>query len=320
MKFYFAPMEGITDHVFRRIHSRHFPGLDKYFTPFLSPTQDGRFPNRALRDVILSEENAGVPVVPQLLTRHAADFLWAARQLAEMGYSEVNLNLGCPSGTVVAKGKGSGMLSDPAELERFLDEIFAHTPVPVSIKTRLGMKEPEEFFKLLEIYNRYPVCELTVHARVRTDFYRVPARPDAFSWALEHSRNPVCCNGDLTTPARLAAFQAQFPQAPAAMLGRGLVADPALVRRIRGGSAVDREALRHYHNDLLEGYSSAFGSRRNALGRMKEIWFYHSCLFEGSEPYIKKLRKTTNPAEYQNLTDRIFAELPLRAAGALPQW
>lgn len=319
MKFYFAPMEGITDHVFRRIHHRYFPGLNKYFTPFLSPTQDGRFPSRALRDV-LPKENAELPVVPQLLTRHAADFLWAARQLAEMGYSEINLNLGCPSGTVVAKGKGSGMLADPAALECFLDEIFAHTPLPISIKTRLGMKEPEEFFKLLELYNRYPICELTVHARVRTDFYRVPARPDFFAWALEQSQNPICCNGDLTTPARLAAFQSRFPNAPAVMLGRGLVADPALVCRTLGGAPVDRTTLRRYHDDLLDGYASAFGSRRNAMGRLKEIWFYHSCLFEGSEPFMKKLRKTTDPAEYQGLTDRIFTELPLRAAGTLPQW
>lgn len=319
MKFYFAPLEGITDYVFRRIHSRHFPGLDKYFTPFLSPTQDGRFPRRALRDV-LSEKNAGLPVVPQLLTRHAADFLWAARQLADLGYPEVNLNLGCPSGTVVAKGKGSGMLADPAALERFLDEIFIQSPIPISIKTRLGMKDPEEFFRLLEIYNRYPVRELTVHARVRADFYRVPARPDAFAWALAHSENPVCCNGDLTTPTRLMEFQTRFSQAPAAMLGRGLVADPALVRRVQGGPAADRDALRRYHDDLLEGYSSAFGSLRNALGRMKEIWFYHSCLFENGESYFKKLRKTTDPAEYQSLTDRIFAELPLRTEGALPRW
>lgn len=319
MKFYFAPLEGITGHVFRRVHSRYFPGLDKYFTPFLSPTQDGRFPSRALRDV-LTEENAGLPVVPQLLTRRAPDFLWAARQLAELGYSEVNLNLGCPSGTVVAKGKGSGMLADPDSLERFLDEIFAGSPLPISIKTRLGMKEPEEFPRLLELYNRYPVRELTVHARVRTDFYRVPARPDAFAWALAHSKNPVCCNGDLTTPARLAEFQTRFPQARAVMLGRGLVADPALVRRVLGGPAADRAVLRRWHDDLLEGYSSAFGSRRTALGRLKEIWFYHSCLFEGGEPYFKKLRKTSDPAEYQGLTDRIFAELPLRAEGALPRW
>ncbi len=319
MKFYFAPMEGITDHVFRRTHHQYFPGIDKYFTPFLSPTQDGRFPNRALRDV-LAEENTGLPVVPQLLTRHAADFLWAARQLAEMGYSEINLNLGCPSGTVVAKGKGSGLLADPAALERFLDEIFAHTPVPVSIKTRLGMKEPEEFFHLLEIYNQYPIHELTVHARVRTDFYRVPVRQEAFGWALQGSKNPVCCNGDLITPEQLSTFEARFPESPAVMLGRGLVADPALVRRARGGAPADRSTLRRYHDALLDGYSSVFGSRRNALGRMKEIWFYHNCLFEGGESYMKKLRKTTDPTEYRDLTDRIFAELPLRSEGAFPQW
>ena len=141
MKYYFAPMEGITDHIFRTIHHRYFPGIDKYFTPFFSPTVDGRFPPRDKRD-FLPEANAGVPVVPQLLTRHGADFLWAAHALADMGYKEVNLNLGCPSGTVVAKGKGSGMLTDLEALEAFFDEVFAESPIAVSVKTRLGRYDP----------------------------------------------------------------------------------------------------------------------------------------------------------------------------------
>lgn len=319
VKYYFAPMEGITDHIFRNVHHHYFPGVDKYFTPFFSPTNDGRFPPRNMRDFDV-EVNRDLPVVPQLLTKHGADFLWAARVLADLGYTEINLNLGCPSGTVTAKGKGSGLLSDLNGLERLLEEIFSAPPAEISVKTRLGRTEPEEFPRLLELFNRYPISELTVHCRVGADFYRKPARPEAFAQALAESRAPVCYNGDLTTRERVLRFRAQYPDAPALMLGRGAVADPALIRRLKGGASADRETLRRYTEELFERYSSAFGSPRAALGRMKEIWFYQICLFDGVEKYEKQLKKTARPEEYRDLTARIFGELPLRAEGAVPTW
>lgn len=199
MRCYFAPMEGITGYIFRNCHSRYFPGVDRYYMPFLSPRQDHNFTRRELDD-ILPEHNAGVRAVPQLLTRQPEDFLWAAGELAAMGYREVNLNLGCPSGTVTAKGKGSGLLARREELEQLLDGIFAAAPVAVSIKTRLGMHDPEEFGPLLELYNRYPVAELTVHPRIRSDFYKKPVRPAYFDLAVRTSRAPLCYNGDIITP------------------------------------------------------------------------------------------------------------------------
>ncbi len=319
MKYYVAPMEGVTDYIFRNIHHRYFPGADKYFTPFFSPTADGRFAGRSARD-LEPERNRGLPVVPQLLTKVGADFLWAARALADMGYTEINLNLGCPSGTVTAKGKGSGLLSELETLKRLLDEIFAAPPAAVSVKTRLGRKGPEEFPRLLELFNRYPIAELTVHCRVGADFYRKPARPEAFALPLAQSKNSVCYNGDVTTPERFTQFREMYPGAPALMLGRGVAADPALIRRVKGGPAADRETLRRYTEELFEAYSAAFGSRRAALGRMKEIWFYHICLFENAEKYEKRLKKTVDAQEYRELVERIYAELPIRAEGARPNW
>lgn len=319
MKIYFAPMEGITDHIFRNVHHHYFPGADKYFTPFFSPTCDGRFPPRNMRDFDV-ENNRNMPVVPQLLTRHGADFLWAAKVLADLGYREINLNLGCPSGTVTAKGKGSGLLSDPDGLRRLLDEIFAQSPTEISVKTRLGRNDPEEFPKLLEIYNQYPISELTVHCRVGADFYRKPARPEAFKLALRESGALVCYNGDLTTWKRVKELQKRYPAVPAVMLGRGVVADPSLICRLKGGSGVKRETLCQYTEELFECYSAAFGSPKSALGRMKEIWFYQIGLFEGREKYEKRLKKAASPEEYRDLVTRIFGELPLREEGAYPFW
>ncbi len=319
MKYYFAPMEGITDHIFRRIHYHYFPGVDKYYTPFFSPTNDGRFPPRNMRDFDV-EVNRGIPVVPQLLTKHGSDFLWAARILADLGYQEINLNLGCPSGTVTAKGKGSGLLSDLDGLKRLLDEIFAQAPAAISVKTRLGRNVPDEFPRLLELFDQYPIEELTVHCRVGTDFYRRPARPEEFGLPLRESRAAVCYNGDLTTFTKVRELEAVYPSVPALMLGRGAVADPALIGKLKGGAAADRETLKEYTQELYETYSTAFGSPKSALGRMKEIWFYQICLFEGAEKYEKRLKKTASLEEYRDLAARIFGELPIRVEGAKPTW
>ena len=162
MEYYFAPMEGLTDSVYRRLHHKFFSGVDKYYMPFFSPTVHRSLTEREARELPLADSES-FTAVPQLLTKSAEDFLWAARQCADRGYGEVNLNLGCPSGTVFSKGKGSGMLRDPDGLERFLDTIFASSPLPISLKTRLGVEDSEEFERLLEIYNRYPVSLLIVH-------------------------------------------------------------------------------------------------------------------------------------------------------------
>lgn len=311
MRIYLAPMEGMTGLLYRQVHSRCFGGVDRYYMPFISPGQDHIFTKRDLRELD-PEANSGLNAVPQLLTRQAEDFLWAAGELAAMGYREVNLNLGCPSGTVTAKGKGAGFLARPEELERFLEEIFSAAPVKISVKTRLGMDAPEEFGRLLEIYNKYPISELTIHTRIRSDFYRVPARMDCFERWWRESRNPVCYNGDLVTVGDCLKFGERFPEVGAVMVGQGLAADPALARKVKGGPGADRDTLAYFHAALYEGYCAAFGSRHNAMMRMKELWRYHIHLFEESEKYGKKLRKAADPAQYESLVADLFRDLALR--------
>ena len=309
MNYYFAPMEGITGAVFRRTHHEFFPGIDKYFMPFITPTTQEKLTPRQKRDV-LPEYNEGVPAVPQLLTRTAADFIWAANTLASLGYAEVNLNLGCPSGTVTAKGKGSGMLRDPAVLDAFLDAVFSHAEGPISVKTRLGVEKPEEFAAILDIYDRYPICELTIHPRVMRQLYRGQADRAAFAEALPRCTMPVCYNGDVTTPEELHALETQFPQLSGIMIGRGFIADPALLRRARGGTGASREELRGYLDDLYHGYTELFGSAGCAVSRMKAHWFYLIHRFAGSEKLEKQLRKAREPWEYEVLVNQIFT-LPM---------
>ncbi len=311
MRYYFAPLEGVTGSEYRRAHHRHFPGIDTYYMPFLTPTRDRVFTPRELRNV-LPEHNRGFRAVPQILTKNAGDFCWCAGELAAMGYDEINLNLGCPSGTVTAKGKGAGMLADLDLLRRFLDEIFQAVSGKISIKTRLGVADPEEFGPLLELFAQYPVSLLIVHPRVRQDFYRHPVRMDAFQKAAACYPGPLCYNGGLVTAGDCHRIAQAFPQVESVMLGQGLLANPALVQQAKGGPGPDRDTLRAFHDQLYEGYLAAFGSPRNTVFHMKELWFYMSRLFEGREKPLKAIRKADDRSKYETAVGEMF-RLPLSA-------
>ena len=307
MKHYFAPMEGLTDSLFRRLHHTYFPGVDRYYMPFISPTQHRCLPNRGARELPMADRVPFV-AIPQILTKVAEDFVWAAGQCAERGYTEVNLNLGCPSGTVVAKGKGSGMLADPDNLDRFLDAVFSASPLPVSVKSRLGVTDPQEFPRLMEIYNQYPIVELTLHPRVRKAFYSGSVDMEMFAYCAENSKNPVCYNGDICSLEDIERIKVRFPQVDSVMIGRGLIGDPGMLTP--GGTTV--EALEGLFDAMLNEYLTAFGGSRNAMFRLKEHWGMLIHRFEDSEKLGKRLRKTTDLEEYKAITREIFRTLPLK--------
>jgi len=310
-RYDFAPLDGITKVVFRRVWHRQFGGADRYFIPFFSPTGQHILTDRDRRELDPAN-NGGMPLVPQVMTCRAEDFLWAAELVRDLGYPEVNLNLGCPSGTVTAKGKGAGFLAKPEELDRFFDRVFSEARLPVSVKTRLGIQTEAEFPRLLEIYNRYPIACLTIHARVQKEKYRGAVHLDAFAQALAESRNPVCYNGDLRTAAEVEAFADRFPGVDAVMIGRGAVADPALLRKLRGGPAATREELRTFTQTLYREYQAFYGQVGPAAQRMKEVWFYLIHLFEHGERLNKQLRRSRGPGEYEAIEAAIFRDLPLR--------
>lgn len=310
MRFYFAPMEGITGYVYRGVHHRFFPGMDKYFSPFLTAATGKSAASREMRD-LLPEKNRGYTLVPQILTNRAPDFAELCERLSAYGYREVNLNLGCPSGTVVSKKRGAGFLGVPEELDAFLDEIFQKTELEISIKTRNGVSEPEEFGRILEIYNRYPLKELIIHPRVREDFYKNTPDWDTFAWALEASRAPVCYNGDLFTKAAYGRFRERFPQTENVMLGRGLLRNPCLVREIRGTDCLDKPRLLAFHDALCEEYEGVLSGDRNVLFKMKELWFYMGNLFEDSKKYLKRIKKAQKLPEYRETVRELFAEREL---------
>lgn len=314
MQHFFAPMEGLTDSIYRRLHHRYFPGIDRYYMAFISPTMHHSMTAKEKRDLPPAESEDFL-AVPQVLTKVPEDFLWAANACHDLGYKEINLNMGCPSGTVVSKGKGAGMLADPDTLAVFLDEIYARSPVEISLKTRLGLKDPEEFPRLLEILNRYPVKKLIVHPRVRSDFYDKPIRKEYFQYAMVNSKAPLCYNGNLYSKEDIEKTAAEFDGLGAVMLGRALIANPGML--CPGGT--NRNTLTAFHGELLEEYRRVFGSDRNAMFRLKEGWGYTLCLFEDAEKLGKALRKTTKIDEYISITSEILRNCPMRET-LEPNW
>ena len=306
MRYYYAPLEGITDATFRRLHHKYFPGVDKYFMPFLSPTIHRCLTNREARE-LPPANSLDFAAVPQLLGKNVEDMLWAIRVCKDQGYDEVNINLGCPSGTVVSKGKGSGMLADIYALDEFLDAIYAKAVLPVSLKTRIGINDSENWQKILEIYRDYPVRELTVHPRIRKAFYKGDCDMSAFAQAVDNSPFPVCYNGNINSLADAEKIAAQFPTVGSIMVGRGLVADPGM---LSGGTG--RETLKAFLNELSDTYCTVFESKRNAIYRMKDNWHYLISLFEGSEKLWKEMRKSTDYDRFMAIANEIIVTLPMR--------
>ncbi|HJA06979.1 MAG TPA: tRNA-dihydrouridine synthase family protein [Candidatus Mediterraneibacter pullicola] len=310
MKIYLAPLEGITGWIYRSAVHECFGGFDKYFVPFIRPNQMGHLSSREKKD-ILPANNTGMRVVPQILTNRSEDFLRTAEKLKEYGYEEVNLNLGCPSKTVVTKRRGAGFLAEPKRLEVFLDEIFGKCSIRISVKTRLGMEEAGEFSRLLDIYNKYPMEELIIHPRVQKDFYKNTPNLEAFAEALFKSRNPVCYNGDITSVSDADKLEERFPDEDCIMAGRGVLADPALARQIRGGRRADKEELRQFHDLLYSGYCKEMSGDRTILYKMKELWFYLAPAFADSGKFAKKIKKAEKCAAYEKIIEEMFWECDL---------
>lgn len=311
MKYYLAPMEGITGYVYRNVYHTFFRAADKYFTPFIAPNQKGKFSTREEND-ILPSHNEGMYVVPQILTNHADDFVRTAQKLSEYGYQEVNLNLGCPSRTVVAKYRGSGFLAKPDELDCFLEEIFHRLDLKISIKTRIGKFDEEEFRDLLCIYNRYPLEELIIHPRCQKEFYSNTPHWEVFEYAVSESKNPLCYNGDIFTAEDFERWRQRFPDTDTVMLGRGVLRNPGLIEMLEGKQMPERARLKQFHDRLFKAYQEAIPGERNVLFKMKELWVYLGQTFPGSEKCIKKIKKAQSFYAYAEAVETLFEQQEAR--------
>lgn len=307
MKFYLAPMEGITGYIYRNSYEKYFHNIDKYFTPFIVPNQSVSLKTKELKD-LLPQNNKGLNIVPQILTNDAEGFILTANKLKQLGYEEINLNLGCPAGTVVSKKRGSGFLAYPEELDKFLDEIYKIDNMKISIKTRLGKERADEFYKLIEIYNKYPLEELIIHPRTREDFYGNTPNLEVFKDALKLSKHSICYNGDIFTLNSYNKIINEFPKVNKVMLGRGILANPGLIGEIKNNEFANKEIIKMFHDEIFENYTILLNEDKNAMYRMKELWGYMSHIFTNNKKYYKKIKKAQKAIDYKNAVNSLFIE------------
>ena len=333
MNLYFAPLEGIGGYIYRNAQADYFEKADKYFSPFLAPNQNRSISPKEYKD-IAPEHNEGITLVPQIMANNAEIFLKAAQELEQLGYKEINLNLGCPSRTVVTKYRGAGFLAKPDALEQFLEEVYSKLNIRLSLKTRLGMEDEEEFEHLLDIYNKFPVSELIIHPRVQTDYYKNTPRMESFLNALEKSKNAVVYNGDIFNKEKYQQVMKMISGAEncldsidesenavtekkddrgisGVMLGRGVLANPALFGEIRETEELTKERLWEFHERLLADYTQEMSGERNVLFKMKELWFYLAWSFTNTEKYEKKIRKAQHLSDYKQVVKKLFSEQEL---------
>ncbi|MBQ6384889.1 MAG: tRNA-dihydrouridine synthase family protein [Lachnospiraceae bacterium] len=311
MRFDAAPLEGVTDYPFREAHAVCFPGTDRYFSPFIAANRTCSLKTREKKETA-PEHNSGVLLVPQILTNVPEAAAWAAGQMAERGYREVNINLGCPSASVVSHGKGAGQLADPGRLDAYFGQLFdllgarGSLPVRVSVKTRIGLEE-ENAGELVRIYNRYPLSEVIVHPRLRTDFYK--GKPDlkAFRIFYESCVHPVIYNGDIVDRESFRRIAEAFPDLPGVMIGRGLAANPALIRVLKGGEPVTGSEMKRFHDEVYGRRLSAYGHFGHISGKMKELWYYMGCLYPGADDALMRIRRSREQDEYERAAADLFS-------------
>ena len=310
MYYDLAPMEGITTYIYRSTYEKYYGGIDRYYTPFLASMH---LSSREKNEV-LPEHNEGMTLIPQILSNRADEFLKITKTLQDFGYDTVNLNLGCPSGTVVSKHRGSGFLAVPDELDTFLAEIFDKCPLNISIKTRLGISDESEWDTILKIYEKYPSRELIIHTRLQKDFYKLPTRPHTFA-AARKLGIPLCYNGDITSPEAQQAALTADPHIDRFMLGRGIIGDPELIESLSGGTpARDKDRLQSFLTDICDRYLAEMsGGERNTLYKLKEIWVYLGALFTDADKYVKKIKKANRLAEYESAMLALFDNCEMKA-------
>lgn len=308
-KIYLAPFQGITGHVYREVYARHFKGVDKFFTPFFT----GIHKAKSLSSKAAEFENTKhkrITVVPQILSKDAAEMLRFAKYCHEKGFNEINWNLGCPYPRVANKKRGSGLIPFPELLNEILTQLMVEIPIRISIKTRLGYFSPDEIIKLIAVLNRFPVSELIIHARIGKQLYKGGVDVAAFEQAVSVSKIPLAYNGDIFNQSDYKLFDQRFANIQTWMIGRGLLVDPFLPEIIKGIALPElserKPIVRKFIDDLYFGYRKKMNDRLQAINVLKELWGFLSYSFNDSHKVFSHLKKTKTFDEYEDAVNLIF--------------
>ena len=308
---YLAPLQGMTDRTYRNLFPLYFKGLDLAVAPFISATKSKK-PGSLLREYS-PDKNTGIPTIPQIMSSDPDDFTRLANVLYDIGYGEVNWNLGCPFRMVVKKGRGAGMLCRPDRIEAFLEKTVPDLKPKLSIKLRLGLKDPGEILRLMPIFNRFPLEELIIHPRTGAQMYGGNVDLDRFGNCLDLSQHRVVYNGDIAEVQTYERLAGHFGSVHRWMIGRGLLGNPFLAEEIK--THIEKpydekvQILRAFHDHLFAEYSQILSGPAHITNKMKEVWTYTGSFLRNREKIRKKINKTHHRDAYIDAVNKIFEEL-----------
>ncbi len=305
MKYYLAPLEGITNSYYRRIFSKYFNNVDKFFIPFINPAQYN-LSHRDLREIDINNNRINKDIVPQIISNNSKETIWLINKLKDDGYKEVNLNFGCPSGTVVSKYRGGGILKDLSLMDNYLKEVFSSTTLPISIKIRLGIENVSEFEDILKILNKYDIKELIIHPRTVKEKYNGDLHLDIFNDLNNKTNIPIVYNGEIKNLDDIKYIQNRFPYLKGIMIGRGLISIPDLLEDNKLLTDEERiNKIKCFYNELYNEFLNKFGYN-NTKFFAKEIWVQLINYFEVDKKTKKQLFKSEKQIDLENNINYIF--------------
>ncbi len=300
---YLAPLQSFTDHHFRNAFQQVLGDVDGFYAPYLKMSNDGTIKEGPKLDV-LPKNNPFEAIIPQLMACCTEDFLLMANYLSDLGYKEVNWNLGCPYPMVAKRDLGSGMLNKPERIIQILDEVYTKTDLKIGLKMRMGYEDTSDILKLLPLLNDFPLTEIIVHARYGKQLYNGPCDLNRFEEILPLTKHNLMYNGDICTVEDFRKLKARFPSISRWMIGRGGISNPFLFEMIQEDNEEFPEDWQEIFSEfldlLLESYLKETSNEGNILIKMKHYWeYFEEGLPEGN--YLSKpLKKIKNLEAYQD--------------------
>jgi tRNA-dihydrouridine synthase len=306
-----SPLQGFTDFKFRNVFNKHFGGIDTFYAPYIRLNDNLEMKSSNFRD-ILPVNNSVAELIPQVLTNDAEEFLIVAKDVQELGYSELNWNLGCPSPTVVKRELGSGLLPNADKIDSILSKVYSESDISVSIKMRLGFDNSDDIFKILPVLEKYPIKNIAIHARIGKQMYKGNVDLESFKRCISSTKHKLIYNGDITTVSKFIEMQNLFPEINTWMLGRGIIADPFLPQMIKTNVTEHpencNELFKNFHNELYETYAEALSGPSHLLTKMFHFWEYFSMSFTNSHKVLKKFKKAKTLNAYRSAVSESIRE------------
>ncbi len=309
-----APLQGFTDRHFRNAFQQCFGDVDRFYAPYLKLNHDGSIKANTKLDV-LPENNPFEIVVPQVMACSAHDFLTMSNYLGQLGYGEVNWNLGCPYPMVAKQDLGSGMLDKPDRLFAILDEVMTRSDQCIGIKMRMGYQSTSDILELLPELNNYPLSEIIIHARYGKQLYQGACDLDRFEECIALTKHKLVYNGDICSVQGFRQLKERFPSICNWMIGRGAIENPFLFEMIQDDTELFPEDRLEVFYDflvlLLDNHVKEVNNDGNVLVKMKHFWEYFSKSFDEGQSYYRWVKRADNINEYEDVIRRICFETDL---------